>query len=306
MRRRLLTRLLAWGATVLLVHAAAFLLMRATRGGPFDEERALDPAVRASLEEAWGLQGSWLEQYGRSLAGLLRLDFGPSLRYRGLAVRDLLAQALPLSLALGGLALLVALLLGLPAGLAAAARRGRLPDRLLRLLSSLTLALPGFVLAGLGILLFSFHLGWLPPATAGGLRHLILPALSLGLPVAAQVARLSRQAAAEVLDSESVQAARARGVSGFLLLRRHVLPRASLPVVAFLGPAAAGLLTGSLVIEQVFALPGLGAFFVQGALNRDYPLVLGATVVYTALLGALSLAADLLLARLDPRVRSLG
>lgn len=299
-------RLLATALTLLLVHGAAFLLLRGARGGPFDEERALAPEVQRALAERYHLDEPLPRQYWRSLTGALRGDFGPSLRYRGHSVRQILAAAAPLSLSLGGLALALALLLGVPAGLAAAARPGGPADRLLLPISSLVLALPSFVLAGAGILLFSFALPWLPPAGTGGLRHLVLPAISLALPLAAQIARLVRGAAVEALRSDAVRAARARGIPPRSLLRRHVLPRAILPVLAFLGPAAAGLLTGSLVVEQVFALPGLGVHFVQAALNRDYTLALGVTLLYTALLSLCTLAADVLIRRLDPRVEAMS
>ena len=297
----LLRRLLALLLTVLLVHAAAFLLLRAARGGPFDQEREMPAELRRALEQQYHLDEPLPAQYLRSVSGLLRGDFGPSLRYRGLAVRSILAQALPLSLFLGGAALLLALAAGVPAGLAAAWWRGRWPDGITMFLSALLLALPGFVLVGVAVLWFSFLLGWLPPAGTGGLRHALLPILCLGLPLGAQIARLVRASSIPLLAAPAAASARAKGVSVPRLLGRHVLPQALVPVVGFLGPAAAGLLTGSLVIEQVFAWPGLGAHFVQAALNRDYTLALGATLIYTLLLGLCTLLADLLLARLDPR-----
>ncbi|TAH35003.1 MAG: ABC transporter permease [Planctomycetota bacterium] len=302
----LLSRVGALLLTVLAVHAAAFLLARAARGGPFDQERETRPELRRALEQHYHLDEPLAAQYARSLWNLAHGDFGPSLRYRGVSVGEILAQSLPLSLALGAAALLFALLCGVPAGLWAATQRRRAPDTLVLLLTTLLLAVPSFVLAAAAVLAFSFTLGWLPPAGTGSPAHLILPCLCLGLPVAAQIARLTRSGALEILHSDAVRAARAKGLPRARLLRRHVLRPALVPVVAFLGPAAAGLLTGSLVIEQVFALPGLGAHFVQAALNRDYTLALGATVTYTLLLGLCTLAADLLLARLDPRTEALS
>ncbi len=278
--------------------------MRAARGGPFDAERDLPPEIVTALEARYHLDESLPRQYLRSLTGLIQGDFGPSLRYRGVGVNRILAEGLPVSLLLGAGALLVALLFGIPAGLWGALRRGRLPDHGVLLGSTLFLAVPNFVLAGFLVLGFSFALGWFPPAGLGGPDHLLLPWLSLGAPFAAQVARLTRTAALEVLASPAWRTARAQGLPPGVLVRRHLLRRTLVPVVAFLGPAAAGLLTGSLVIEQVFALPGLGTHFVQAALNRDYTLALGLTVVYTALLGLLTLAADLLLQRLDPRLEA--
>jgi len=303
--KALARRLLAWALVVLAVHAAAFLMVRAARGGPFDADRELPPEIEAALRAEYHLDEGLGSQYLRSLGGLLQGDFGPSMRYRGVEVNEILGDALPVSLTIGLGALLVALLLGVPAGIAAAWRRGG-TDAAVLLGSTLALSLPNFVLAGAAVALFSFGLGWLPPAGLGGPRHLLLPCLCLGLPFAAQVARLCRSSALEVMASPPLRTARAVGLPPGRILRRHLLRRALTPVLAFLGPAAAGLLTGSLVIEQVFALPGLGAHFVQAALNRDYTLALGATVVYTALLGALTMAADLLMARLDPRLEALS
>lgn len=302
----LLRRIVGVVATVLVVHALAFFLVRAARGGPFDAEREPPPGVKEALRARYHLDDSLAEQYLRSLWGVLHADFGPSMAYRDASVGRVLAEGLPISLALGAGGLLVALLLGVPAGVWAARRRGRAPDHCVMAGTTAAMAVPNFVLAGLGILAFSFALGWLPPAGTGSLRHLLLPSLCLGLPYAAQVARLARGGALEALASDAVRSARAKGLPTRSVVRRHVLPQALVPVVAFLGPAAAGLLTGSLVIEQVFALPGIGTHFVQAALNRDYTLALGATVVYTASLGVFSLFTDWLLQKLDPRMEALS
>lgn len=302
---RLLRRLAALLLTVLAVHAAAFLLVRGTRGGPFDGERELHPEVRAALDARFGLDRPLAAQYFAALGGLLRGDFGPSLRYRDTQVRRILADALPVSLGLGGAALLLALLLGAPAGLWAA-RRGGAAEAAALGAGTLLLAVPAFVLAGALVLAFSFRLGWLPPAGLGGARHFVLPVVSLALPLAAQVLRLVHGAARASYSGPAVRAARARGLAEGVILRRHVLRGALVPAAAFLGPAAAATLTGSLVVEQVFALPGLGTHFVQAALHRDYTLALGATVTFTALLGFCTLLADLLIARLDPRAEALS
>ena len=299
-------RIFAWLLGILVVHAIAFLMVRATRGGPFDEGRDLPPEVVESLRERYGLDAPLPVQYLRALGGLLRLDFGPSLRYRDTEVSDLIVAALPVSLALGASALCIALLLGAAGGLWAASPHSRAGPPLVTVVGSLLLALPNFVLAGLGIALFSFTLHLLPPAGMGGPLNFVLPSLCLGLPLAAQVARLVQSAAQEAWRSDAVRAARAMGLSRRTILLRTVLKPSLVPVVAFLGPATAALLTGSLVVEQVFALPGLGTHFVQAALNRDYTLALGVTTVYTALLGGCTLAADLLLQKLDPRVEALS
>jgi oligopeptide transport system permease protein len=300
-----LRRLRALALTLWAVHAAAFLLVRGARGGPFDGERDFPASVQAALRARYHLDEPLWQQYGRSLWSAIRGDFGPSMRYRDVSVNQILIDALPVSLSLGLGALILALCLGLPLGLWAASRRQRLADHLVLAGSTVLLSVPNFVLAGLTIGLFSFALGWLPPAGSGQLRHYLLPCLCLGLPFAAQLARLTRNAALNVLASDSIRTARAKGMPEKTVRRRHVLGQASVPILAFLGPTTAGLLTGSLVIEQVFALPGLGAHFVQAALNRDYTLALGITVTYTALLGSLTFLADVLMAKIDPRLESL-
>ena len=303
----LFRRFVAFLGTLIVVHAISFFLLHSARGGPFDSERQFSAEVAQALLAQYHLDEPLIQQYFRALRDLLfHFDLGPSLRYRGTSVSTLLTQAAPISLALGASALTIALLLGIPAGLWAALRKNQWPDRGLSILTSLLLALPNFVLAGLAISAFSFAIPLLPPAGATTPFHFILPAFCLGLPCAAQLARITRTTTLETLHSPAVQAARARGVHGLSLLSRHILQRALLPVLAFLGPAAAGLLTGSLVLEQVFALPGLGAHFVQAALNRDYTLALGATLFYTAVLGFTTLLADWGISRLDPRAEALS
>ncbi|MCH2101100.1 MAG: ABC transporter permease [Planctomycetes bacterium] len=302
----LLRRLIALAITLWAVHLTTFLLLRAAKGGPFDEARSLPPEVEVQLRAEFHLDDPLLQQYLRALVGALRGDFGPSLRYREVRVTEILGDALPVSLGLGLGALVLALLLGIPAGLyAALAQRGPV-DGLIRALATLLLSVPNFVIAGLAIAWFSFGLGWFPPAGGHGLSSFVLPCICLALPTAAQLTRLSRSAALEVIDGEGPRAALARGLEPNQVRSQHVLKPALAPILAFLGPTSAALLTGSLVIEQVFALPGLGTHFVQAALNRDYTLAVGITVCYTALLGALTLLADWAMSRVDPRVEALS
>lgn len=302
----LLRRLGALAITLVAVHLTTFVLLRAARGGPFDEARSLPPEVEEALRAEYHLDEPLPMQYLRALGGALRGDFGPSLRYRDVRVTEILADALPVSAVLGLGALLFALCLGIPAGLAAASARHRPLDGLVRASATVLLSVPNFVIAGLLIAWFSFGLGWFPPAGGVGLHAMILPSVCLGLPTAAQLARLTRSAALEVLEGEGPRAAQARGLSPRRIRHQHVLRPAMAPLLAFLGPTAAALLTGSLVIEQVFALPGLGTHFVQAALNRDYTLAVGITVTYTALLGLFTLLADWAMSRLDPRVEALS
>lgn len=300
-RRRLLTALPTLAAVVIL----SFLLMRVAPGGPFDGERPLDPETRAALMASYGLDRPLPEQIGRHLWRLLHGDFGPSLVYRDFTVTDLIARGLPISLTLGGLALLLALLLGLGAGLSAAAKAGGPLDRTLMLVATLLTALPSFVTGPLLALLLGLWAGWLPVSGwgDGDAAHLILPVIALALPAAGAIAKLARAGLAEVLGQDHIRMARARGLGRGRVLIVHALRPALVPVASYLGPAAAGLLTGAVVIETVFALPGLGRYFVQGALNRDYPLVLGVVTLYAALIILFNLLADLAYGWLDPRAR---
>lgn len=301
----MLRRLLAAIPTLLLVVLAAFLLIRAAPGGPFDEERVLPPEVEANILAAYHLDEPLPRQFLRYLGGVVSGDFGPSYRYRDYTVAELIAGALPLSLLLGGLALLLALAAGISAGTAAALKPDTLVDRLVMAVSMIGISVPVFVMAPLLVLAFGVWLQWLPVGWSGSgdWRRLVLPAVALALPQIAYIARLTRASLIEVLGSDYIRTARAQGLPSPLLLRLHAARPALLPVLSYLGPASALVLTGSVVIEQVFGIPGLGQFFVNGALNRDYTLVLGIVVCYAALIVLLNLAVDILYAMLDPRIR---
>lgn len=321
---RFLVRRLSWfAATLLAVVTVSFFLMRAARGGPFDAERKLDPTIERNLRARYHLDWPVWKQYfaylgplnldehragllggdgARVLGGVLAGDFGPSLRYRDQTVGDLLGQSLPISLALGSLALLGAALAGLAAGVVSAVRRGTAIDLALRSAAVLLLALPNFVVASVLVILFALALPLFPVAGYGTWRHLLLPAVAIGAPIAANVARLSRTGMLETLGADFVRAARAKGLPERIVLLRHALPGALVPVASYLGPAAAGVLTGSLVVERIFAIPGAGSHFVNSALNRDYTLALGVTIVYCALVYGLNTAVDVVHRLLDPRM----
>jgi oligopeptide transport system permease protein len=298
-------RLLSAIPTLFVVIALSFALTRAAPGGPFDEEQALPPEIRANLEAAYGLDQPMHLQFGRYLRGLLRGDFGPSFRFRDFTVTELIAGGLPVSLALGLAALALALALGIPMGLWAALARGRFADRAVMAVAVAGVSLPVFVVAPFLALLFGIWLRWLPVAgwEDGRLADVVLPMATLALPVVAYVARLTRGSLLETLQAPWIRAARARGLPPRMVLLRHALPAALLPVVSYLGPAAAAVLAGSLVVETIFGLPGMGRHLVQGALNRDYTVVMGMVIVYAALMILLNLVADLAHAWLDPRIR---
>ena len=298
-------RLLGAIPTLALVVALSFLLTRLAPGGPFDEEQALAPEIRANLEAAYGLDQPVHVQFARYVRGLLHGDFGPSFKFRDFTVSELIASGLRVSLALGSMAMLLALALGIPAGIWAARSRGGTADRLVMALAVAGISIPVFVVAPVLALVFGVWLGWLPVAgwLPGRPADLVLPVVSLALPVLAFIARLMRGSLLEVLRAPWIRAARARGLPERSVILRHALPVALLPVVSYVGPAAAAVLAGSLVVETLFGLPGMGRHLVQGALNRDYTLVMGMVIVYASLMIVLNLAADLVYASLDPRIR---
>jgi oligopeptide transport system permease protein len=298
--RRLMTAI----PTLLAIIILSFLLMRFAPGGPFDGERPLAPETRAALETAYGLDKPLVQQVGLYLGRLAHGDFGPSLVYRDFTVTELIKQSLPISLLIGGLALVLASILGVSAGLLAAVRAGKRQDHVLMLGATLLTAMPTFVTGPLLAMIFGLWLGWFPVSGRGdGVRWLVLPVVALALPVAGGVAKLARAGLAAQLGQDHIRAARARGIKPLTILRRHALRPALVPVASYLGPAAASLLTGAVVIETVFGLPGLGRYFVQGALNRDYPLVLGVVTLYAGLIILFNLFADLIYGWLDPRIR---
>lgn len=299
-----LRRLIGAIPTLFLIVALAFFMMRLAPGGPFSRERQVPPEVEANLLRAYHLDDPMPVQFAHYLGGLLRGDFGPSFQYRDFTVGELIAQGFPVSLQLGATAILLAALIGMALGTLAALRRNSWIDHGVMALAMTGAALPSFVVAPLLALVMGVHLGWLPTGGWGdGIRSMVLPVAALCLPQIAAIARLSRASMVEVLRSPFIRTARAKGLPERVTVLRHALRAALPPVVSYLGPATAGIITGSVVIEKIFGIPGIGRYFIQGALNRDYTLVLGVVVVYGALILALNLLVDLLYGWLDPRVR---
>src|SRR6516162_1087236 len=300
-----LRRIAALIPTLLIIVTVSFAIIRLAPGGPFDEEQGVSPAVRANLDRLYGLDQPLPVQYLRYLRALAHGDFGPSLRQRDFTVSELIGQGLPLSAALGLCAIALALITAIPAGIAAALWRGPAADLAIAAIAALGVALPSFVIGPLLALVFGVHLGWLPVAgwQAGSPRYLVLPVLTLALPLAAAISRLTRASLLEVLGTPFVRSARARGLGEGRVLWHHALRPALLPVASYLGPAIAFVVTGSLVVEAVFGLPGTGRYLVQGAIDRDYPLVMGMVIVYGALTLLLNLLADLACGWLDPGTR---
>ena len=290
-----------------LLVAVTTALMYLAPGNPFAQERALAPSVEAALRERYGVPESafgFFRVYSARL--LLAGDLGPALKVQGRSVAELLAPALPVSLALGGSALLLALVLGVGLGVRAGLRPRSATDHLSMGLALLGLSLPNFVIGAVLVTVFALWLGWLPVAGWGGFASAVLPSVTLALPYAAVIARLARAGTVEVMRQDFVRTARAKGLPERSVVWKHALRPALLPVVSYLGPAAAGILTGSFVVETLFGVPGMGQWFVKGAINRDYPVVLGTALFYFGLVSLFNLAVDLAYAWLDPRSETEG
>jgi len=298
----LIRRLLWMAATLWVVFTVSFALMRAVPGGPLSRERELDPAIEQLMRQRYRLDEPMLQQYGRELWNAVRGDLGRPYRRPDFTTNEIIAQGFPVSASLGLVAMTFAVLLGLTAGVASAVGRGSWLDTTLMLSATVGIALPNFVVAGIMILLFVFLVPVFPAAGWGTLGQLILPAFCLGAPYAAYIARLTRTGMLEVLSQDYIRTAYAKGLPRHRVIIRHALRTSMLPVVSFLGPATAGIVTGSLVIEQIFAIPGLGMHFVEAATQQDYTLAMGLVLLFTALLYTMNLVVDLSYALLDPRV----
>lgn len=287
--------------TLWVVFTVSFFLMRAVPGGPFDSERNLPPEIEANMMRRYHLDDPLWNQYWRQLSNTVRGDLGDCFR-RDLPVDRYIREGLPVSAALGLLALVFSMVLGITAGIVSAVHRGSVSDLTLRSVATVGIALPNFVIAGLAIIGFVFLFPVFPAAGWGSIRQLFLPAFCLGAPYAAYVARIMRTSMLDVLSQDYIRTARAKGLTKRQVVLRHALPGALLPIMSFLGPATAGILTGSLVVERIFYIPGLGSHFVQAALDRDYTLAMGLVLLYTVLLYTMNVLVDISYALLDPRI----
>ena len=288
---------------LLVISFAAFVLMHVAPGGPFDKERKGTPDIERNLKAKYHLDEPLGRQYLRYVGGLVRGDFGPSLKYRSHSVNDIIAQALPVSLALGLLAFGFAQGVGIPLGFYTAARRGRWGDWVGSFCAILAVCIPALVLGPLLIMVFAIRWGWLPAALWETPLHAVLPTVALGLYFSGKVARLMREGMLGTLHEGFITTARAKGLSETAVLLKHAFRLAVLPVVSYSGPLLADLLTGSFVVENLFQIPGIGVFMVNSSLNRDYPMVVGLVVLYAALLLGLNLIVDIAYGQLDPRVK---
>ena len=280
-------------------------MVHAAPGGPFDDERALPADVEANIAAAYHLDEPLPQQFLRYMSGLLQGDLGPSYRYRDYTVADLIGTAFPYSLKLGAMAMALALLLGVSAGTVAALRQGTTFDKVGMGFSMTGISIPVFVIAPVLVLFLAVKLQWLPAgwSSSTGVSRYLLPVITLALPQIAYIARLTRASMIDVLGRDFIRTAYAQGLGTATVVRVHALKPAMLPVLSYMGPAIAAILTGSVVVEEIFGIPGLGQFFVRGALNRDYTLVLGIVVFYASLIVFLNLLVDILYGAIDPRVR---
>lgn len=305
MLRYALLRVVGAIPTLLLVIVVAFTMVRLAPGGPFDSERMLPPEIEANINRAYHLDESLPAQFLRYMRGLVNGDLGPSYRYTDYTVAELIGGALPVSVRLGVTALGVALLLGVGLGLIAALQRNSVMDRLVSGVAMLGISVPVFVVAPLLVLVFAVYLRWLPAgwSSSGNASRLLLPVIALALPQIAYIARITRASMIETLSAGFVLTARAQGLSRRSIVRFHAFKPAMLPLLSYLGPAAVSILTGSVVVEQVFGIPGIGQLFVRAAVNRDYTLVLGIVILYATLIVLFNLAVDISYRLLDPRIR---
>ena len=286
------------------VATLTFLLLRLAPGGPFDSERKLPPEIIANLEAKYHLNEPVLEQYVRYLAGLAHGDFGPSYKYLDRGVTEIIADTLPTSALLGILAVLLTMVVSFPLGFFAAYYRESTIDRLCLFIGTLGISLPNFILGALLIWAVALQLGWLQAGRWDDWSSVILPMVTLGAAPAAYVSALLRSSLIETLGEDFVRTARAKGVREHAVLARHALRNSLIPILTVMGPLTATLLTGSFVVEYVFAIPGMGRFFITAVTDRDYPLIMGVTLVYTAILVSANFAVDLLYGWVDPRIRA--
>jgi oligopeptide transport system permease protein len=302
MLRFFFRRMLLGIPVLLTVATLTFLIMHLVPGGPFDGDKILPPEIIANIEAKYHLDEPIEIQYLLYMKQLLQGDLGPSYKYIGRDVSDILRDTFPVSFTLGMCAVLVVLGLGLPAGVISAYWKNSLLDRSILLFAAMGISVPSFVLGALSVWIFSHQWHVLPPALWEGPRYMILPAFALGAGFAGYIARLTRTTVLDVLGADYIRTARAKGLTEFNILLRHVLKNSLYPIVSVMGPLTAGLITGSFVIEFIFSIPGMGRFFITAVTNRDYPLIMGVTLVYAVLIVVANILVDMIYGWLDPRV----
>ncbi|MDX9898150.1 MAG: oligopeptide ABC transporter permease OppB [Spirochaetia bacterium] len=306
MSRFIVRRFLSVIPTLFIIVTFSFFLIRLAPGGPFSSEKKLPPEIMANIMHKYHMDEPLLNQYFRYLGNVLKFDLGPSYRYKDQTVNDLIGNAFPVSIMLGTIALAVALMLGTSVGIMSALKQNKWQDYAAMSVAVLGISIPLFVIGPILMLVFALTLKWLPTSgwinSRAGALTLIMPVATLMLPYFAYIARMSRGSLIEVLRSDYVRTARAKGLKEGVVIRKHVLKGAMLPVVTYLGPAFSGIITGSVVVEQIFVIPGIGRIFVQSALNRDYTVIMGDVIVYSIILITANFVVDILYGLLDPRI----
>jgi oligopeptide transport system permease protein len=299
----ILKRLGMMALTLFFVLLFTFLLMHAIPGGPYAQGKRLPPAIQQAIEAKYHLDDPLAVQFFDYLKGVLRLDLGPSFKYEGMSVNELIAKGFPVSSTLGLCSLVFVILLGVPLGVLAALRRGKWLDTSITFISTIGVTIPSFVVATLLLYFFAFRLGWFPVYGVNSFKGYILPALALSGYSLAYITRLMRSSLLDVLGADYIRTARVKGLSYPKIVTRHALRNAIIPVITVIGPLLAGLLMGSFVVEKIFALPGMGRFFVQSITNRDYTAIMGFTVFYATILVTVVFLVDILYSVIDPRIK---
>jgi len=286
-----------------VITTITFFMMHAIPGGPFTSDRQLPAAVEAALNAKYKLDQPLYVQYFDYLKGLMRLDLGPSFKYEGVSVNEFIATGFPISASLGGLTIVFCLIIAIPLGITAALKNGKWQDMLAMFIATIGVTIPSFVIASLLMYVFSLKLGWLPTFGLNSWKGYILPVIAMGGYALAYLARLMRSSLLEVMGQDYIRTARAKGLSEFKVVVRHALRNALIPLITVLGPTIAALLTGSFVIEKIFAVPGLGQHFVSSISNRDYTTIMGVTIFYAAILIAMTFIVDIFYCLIDPRIK---
>ncbi len=303
MGRYIFQRVWTSAVTLFVVITVTFFLMRAIPGGPFTDEKAIPPQILTKVLERYHMNDPIHIQYFHYLQSLARFDLGPSFRYEGMSVNDLIRDSFPISLLIGSMALLIALGIGIPAGIVSALRRGGWQDKTAMVVATLGITIPNYVIATLMVYVFAYRLGIVTVGFWEGFSTAVLPAITLAGYPTAFISRLTRSSMLEVIQQDYIRTARSKGLRERTVVYIHALKNAVIPVVTYLGPLAAGILTGSFVVEQIYGVPGLGTFFVTSIQNRDYTTIMGVTVFYSALLVSLNLLVDICYGFIDPRIK---
>ena len=296
-------RILSAFITLMFVITITFFLMHAVPGGPFTGEKTLKPQILENLNEKYGLDKPVLVQYKNYLISLSKFDLGPSYKYPGQSVNDIIRRTFPVSAKLGIVSILIAILFGIPMGVLSALKKGHWQDKAIMVVATIGIAVPMFVLATVGMILFGVNLKWLPTTGLKTIKHYILPSLSLAFFPMAFIARLMRSSMLDVINQDYIRTAKAKGLAKFSVVFKHALKNSLLPVITYLGPLTAGILTGSFVVERVFTIPGLGKFFIDSITNRDYSTIMGVTIFFGFLLIVMNLLVDIAYVLVDPRIK---